>query len=204
VPSAYTPLLDLALPVTGELDGTWGDEVNNQITTRIEQAVANYSSHTFTSVDLTWTLTTEDDVLPPYTPAEHRSAILIVDGTPAATCVIYAPKASKTYVVINNTTDNSSVYVSGGPTAPTTGVEVEGGSSALVAWDTDVGDFIKVAGGGGAATGAGGDQIFFLNDLTITADYTLPPGKNAGTFGPVTIDSGVTVTVPDDQVWSIV
>ena len=204
MPSAYTPLLDLALPVTGELDGTWGNEVNNQITTRIEQAVANYSLNTFTSIALTWTLTTTDLAIAPYTPAEHRSAVLICTGSPGAICTIYAPKASKTYVVINNCADASSVYMKGGPTSPTTGVEIEAGSSALVAWDSNTGDFIKVAGGGGGASGGGADQIFFENDLVVTTDYTLPVGKNAGTFGPVSINGGVVITIPTGQVWSIV
>jgi hypothetical protein len=159
-----------------------------------------FSTNAFTSIALTWTLTTTGGGVA----NEARTAILIATGTPGATCTINAPKTSKTYVVINNCTDNSSVYIKGGPTAPTTGVEIEAGSSALVAWDTAAGDFIKVAGGGGAATGAGGDQIFFENDLVVTTSYTLPPGKNAGTFGPISIDSGVTVTVPDGQVWSIV
>ena len=30
--TAYTNLLGLALPVTGDLNGTWGDVVNNSIT----------------------------------------------------------------------------------------------------------------------------------------------------------------------------
>jgi hypothetical protein len=151
-------------------------------------------------VVLTWTLTTTGGGVA----NEARTAILLTSGTPGAICTIYAPKSSKTYVVINNCTDNSSVYIKGGPTSPTTGVEIEAGSSALVAWDTAAGDFIKVAGGGGGASGGGADQIFFENDLVVTTSYTLPPGKNAGTFGPISIDSGVTVTVPDGQVWSIV
>ena len=57
---------------------------------------------------------------------------------------------------------------------------------------------------GSAATGGGSDQTFFLNDLTITTDYTIPSTKNAGTFGPITIDTGVTVTVPDPSTWTIV
>lgn len=54
------------------------------------------------------------------------------------------------------------------------------------------------------ATGGGNDGVFHLNDTTVTTSYTLPTGKNAGTFGPVTINSGVTVTVPSGQVWTIV
>jgi hypothetical protein len=67
-----------------------------------------------------------------------------------------------------------------------------------------VGDYIKIAGGGGGAAGTGSNQVFFLNDLAVTASYTIPTGKNAGTFGPISIDDGVTVTVPSDSVWSIV
>jgi hypothetical protein len=83
-------------------------------------------------------------------------------------------------------------------------VEIEAGGSALCAWDNGEGDFVKVAGGGGGASGGGSDQIFFENDQTVTANYTIPTGKNAGTFGPVTINDGVTVTVPDGDVWTIV
>jgi hypothetical protein len=83
-------------------------------------------------------------------------------------------------------------------------VEIEAGSSALVAWDSSANDFIKVAGGGGGAAGGGSDQIFFENDQTVTANYTIPTGKNAGTFGPVSINSGITVTVPTGSVWTVV
>jgi hypothetical protein len=52
-----------------------------------------------------------------------------------------------------------------------------------------------IGGGGGGATGGGGDAVFIENDQTVTANYTIPSGKNAMSTGPVTIDSGVTVTV---------
>jgi hypothetical protein len=53
-------------------------------------------------------------------------------------------------------------------------------------------------------TGASSDKIFFENDLTVTTNYTITTGKNAGTFGPVTVNSSVTVTVPSGSTWSIV
>lgn len=59
-------------------------------------------------------------------------------------------------------------------------------------------------GGGGGATGGGSDEIFFENDQTVSTDYTIPTGKNAGTFGPISIASGVTVTVPSGSVWTVV
>ena len=40
MPTSYTSLLGLALPVTGELSGTWGDTVNNYITGYVDASVA--------------------------------------------------------------------------------------------------------------------------------------------------------------------
>lgn len=57
---------------------------------------------------------------------------------------------------------------------------------------------------GGGATGGGSDTVFFENSLVVTQDYTIPSDKNAGTFGPVSINDSITVTVPDTSVWSIV
>lgn len=57
---------------------------------------------------------------------------------------------------------------------------------------------------GGGATGGGSDEIFIENGQTVTTNYTITAGKNAGTFGPVSIDSGVTVTVPSGSVWTVI
>jgi hypothetical protein len=59
-------------------------------------------------------------------------------------------------------------------------------------------------GSSAGATGAGTDSIFWLNDQTVTASYTVPVGQNAGSFGPITIASGVTVTVPTGGIWTVV
>jgi hypothetical protein len=42
---------------------------------------------------------------------------------------------------------------------------------------------------GGGATGGGANQVFYENGQQITANYTVPVGKNAMTTGPVTIIS---------------
>ena len=204
MPSSYTSLLSLVLPVTGELTNQWGDVTNNTLTQFVENSIAGYQTQSVTSGDWTLSTTIPGDTASSSTNAA-RYAILIVTGAPGTTRYIYAPSQSKTYVVINNCTDQSSVYITGGTSSShTTGVEIEATGSALVAWDSTISDFVKIAGGGGGATGTGGDQIFFENDLTVTGTYTIPTGKNAGTFGPVTINSGVTVTVPTGSVWTIV
>ncbi len=54
------------------------------------------------------------------------------------------------------------------------------------------------------ALGGGDDEVFYENDTVITTDYTLTEGKNAVTAGPVTLNDGVTVTVPEGSVWTVV
>jgi hypothetical protein len=48
---------------------------------------------------------------------------------------------------------------------------------------------------GGGATGGGADEVFIQNSQAVTTNYTIPATKNAMSTGPVTINSGVTVTI---------
>lgn len=57
---------------------------------------------------------------------------------------------------------------------------------------------------GGGATGGGSDDIFVENGQTVTTNYTITTNKNAMSAGPITINSGITVTVPSGSVWTIV
>ena len=54
------------------------------------------------------------------------------------------------------------------------------------------------------AKGGGSDQVFYENDSTVTTNYTISTTKNAMSAGPVSINSGVTVTVNDGSTWTIV
>jgi hypothetical protein len=56
----------------------------------------------------------------------------------------------------------------------------------------------------GGATGAGTDRTFYENDQSVNTDYTITTNKNAMSAGPITVASGVTVTVPDGSTWTIV
>lgn len=56
---------------------------------------------------------------------------------------------------------------------------------------------------GGGATGGGGDQIFVENGQTVTTSYAIPTGKNASSVGPITINGGVTVTIPSGSTWLV-
>jgi hypothetical protein len=53
-------------------------------------------------------------------------------------------------------------------------------------------------------TGGSPDRIFYENQQTITANYTVTTSYNAMTAGPVTINSGATVTVPSGSTWTVI
>jgi len=59
-------------------------------------------------------------------------------------------------------------------------------------------------GGGGGAVGGGTNGVFYLNDKNATEDYTLLADTNMGSFGPITIATGVTITLSTGSTWTIV
>lgn len=78
----------------------------------------------------------------------------------------------------------------------------------MIRFNTDIAQFEGYGSSwgvlGGGAVGGGPDRVFIENDQTVTTNYTLTANRNAVTAGPVTINSGVTVTIPSGSVWSIV
>ena len=52
---------------------------------------------------------------------------------------------------------------------------------------------------GGGATGTGSDTVFYENNTTVTASYSLTAGKNAHLVGPLNLNSGVVLTVGTGQ-----
>ena len=66
------------------------------------------------------------------------------------------------------------------------------------------GDGSALTGISAGATGGGSDEIFYENGQTVTTNYTITNGKNAMSAGPITINSGVTVTVGSGETLTIV
>jgi len=56
---------------------------------------------------------------------------------------------------------------------------------------------------GGGATGGGSDAVFNLNEKVITTSYTIASTKNANSVGPLTINSGVVVTISSGSRWVV-
>jgi len=129
--TAYTSLLGLALPVTGELSGTWGDTVNNAITSLLDSAVAGTTT---LSSDADVTLTTTTGAA-----NTAREAILLWTAGGTVTRNITAPAQSKVYIVINASSSTQSIVLRGA--GPTTGVTILKGEVAVCAWNGS--DFVK-------------------------------------------------------------
>ena len=59
-----------------------------------------------------------------------------------------------------------------------------------------------------SATGGGNDKVVYENGTNITTNYTIGTSfgatANAGSFGPITIDAGVTLTIPSGSVYTVV
>jgi len=124
--TAYTPILQLALPVTGELNGTWGDVVNNNITSMVEQAIAGLATIS------TWTTASHTLTTANGTTDEARCAILECSGAPGAAATVICPTFSKVYIIKNSVTGGYAVTLK---TSAGTGISVPNGSTALLYCD---------------------------------------------------------------------
>ena len=202
--TAYTSLLGLALPVTGELSGSWGDIVNDSITSLLDSAI---SGTTTLSADADVTLTTTDGAA-----NQARQAILLWTASGSTTRNITTPAHSKAYFVINKTGGTQSIVIRGA--GPTTGVTVLAGTQSLVVWDGA--DFVEVASGNVDGPASSTDNAvarfdgttgkLIQNSVVTIADST---GNMAGvgtlgvgaittsgalTYGGVTLSNSVTGT----------
>jgi hypothetical protein len=149
----FSPLLGLALPTTGDLQGTWGATVNDSITNLLDSAVAGTTTLS-SNVDVT--LSTTNGAA-----NQARNAIILWTANNGATTRnITAPAQSKAYLIINAGTGSIVIRGSG----PTTGVTVASGVRALVAWNGS--DFVKIV----------------SNPVTLTTDVSgVLPAANGGT-----------------------
>jgi hypothetical protein len=58
--------------------------------------------------------------------------------------------------------------------------------------------------GGKAPVGGNTFGVFYENDQVMVTDYTITTGRNAMSAGPITVNPGVTLTVPAGSTYTIV
>lgn len=186
-----TGQLGLALPVQGELSGTWGNTVNNGITEYTNLAIAatltltNDGAVTLqnttgdaSATNITSTLTGAGTVT-----AQH--AVVRVTGTLTTTKIITGPSYSKTYVVINNATGGSVTIKAAGQS----GVTIAVGDKALVAYNGT--DYVRV----GASAGGSDTQVQYNSSGNLAGSANMTFDGTKLTVANI-IDSGLTASKP--------
>jgi hypothetical protein len=145
MPTGATGQLGLALPVQGELSGTWGDTVNNGITQYTNIAIAATLTLTNDGA-VTLANTTGDATASNITSSltgagtvTAQFAIVRVTGTLTTPKIITAPSYSKTYVVVNAATGSTVSFIRSGQTPA---VSIAVGESAYVYFNGT--DYVKL------------------------------------------------------------
>jgi len=185
-----TGQLGLALPVQGELSGTWGNTVNNGITEYTNIAIAATLTLTGDGA-VTLANTTGDasatNIVSSLTGAgtvTAQFAIVKIAGTLTTTKVVTGPSYSKTYVVDNTASGGAVTFKASGQS----GVSVAVGEKCTVYYNGT--DYVKVA--GTVNTGVTSFQTS-LSGLTPSTSTT-GAVTLAGTLGVANGGTGLTTT----------
>mgnify|MGYP003666601336 CR=1 FL=1 len=78
-------------------------------------------------------------------------------------------------------------------------------SLGMLRYNTTLSEFEGYAAGawGSIGGGASAGGAIYENTQTITANYTMTTGTNGHSVGPITVDTGVTVTIPSGSSWLV-
>lgn len=193
----YTTNLSLGQPVTGTESGTWGDDVNNAVTSYLDIAISGslaLTSASFTANALTLANTFGDSASTNIGATTAQYYALRVSSL-AANVTITAPSVSKVYLVVNSDSTYSATVKASGQS----GVAVAAGEKALVYFNGT--DYIKVAStvitnltGTLAATNGGtGQSSYAVGDLVYASTTTALSKLADVATGSALISGGVGV-----------
>lgn len=188
MPSSYTPSLRLVLPVTGELTGTWGDTVNDGLTSLVDASVAGTASIAMT--DANYTLSTANGATD-----EARRMFVSLTGSLTAQRDVICPAASKLYFV-HNGTNQAIVFKTSAGTGVTVPVNARAtlfcdGTNVVTAVNyvpsLTLGAALPVASGGtGATTATGSGAVVLQTSPSLTTPALGTP--TAGVLSACTVD----------------
>jgi hypothetical protein len=177
----YTSILKLALPTQGELSGTWGNTVNDNITSMIEEAIAGRK------VIDSWTANSHTLTTANGTTSESRAAMLEFTDTGTALTgagSVICPDASKIYIAKNAAGQAITLKTASG-----TGIAIPDGKTMLLFCDgTNVVEGVTNI----ESLSVGGYTVSLAGALTTAAAFTTA-GANALTL---TTTGTTNVTLP--------
>jgi hypothetical protein len=149
---------------------------------------------------------TGNPTAPTPSPGDNDTSIATTAFVTAADGLITSDINTKDGFNVKKTSATGSALLPVGTTAQRDGSPVEG----AFRYNSDLDIFEGYSNGawgqvgGGQMVGQAVVKAIFFNNTNISENLTVVAGTNGGTFGPVTIDAGKTVTIEGGSVWSIV
>ena len=201
--STYSSSLRIELIGSGDQAGAWGTTTNGNLEYILDTAIAGYQAVTVTSTNQA--LTYVNGASSTASLNESIYAMLKFNSAAAASA-IYAPPASKQYIIWNNSGYTITIYnstVIGNTTAAGTGVAIANGDKVMV-W-SDATNFYDVKGSGitgtlAIANGGTGQttQQTAINALVgaQTNNRVLRSDGTNSTLSQVVLTTDVTGTLP--------
>ena len=201
--SSYSPSLRFELIGSGDQAGAWGTTTNGNLEYILDTAIAGYQAVTVTSTNQALTYVNGSSS----TASLNESIYAMLKfNSAAAASAIYAPPASKQYIIWNNSGYTITIYnstVIGNTTAAGTGVAIANGDKVMV-W-SDATNFYDVKGSGitgtlAIANGGTGQttQQTAINALVgaQTNNRVLRSDGTNSTLSQVALATDVTGTLP--------
>lgn len=186
--STYTINKNLEEPGNGDYVNTWNIPVNGDMSI-IDKALGGSVGLNASAGSATLTIT------------QYQNLIFTVSGTMSGNVTYTLPAGVGGQWIVSNATSGFYTVTFASATGGGSSVTVSQNTIVLIACD---GTNFTLVSSSTAPTGGGSNKIFYLGDQTVNTNYTIPTGQNAGTFGPVSINPGVTLTIPAGTYWTVV